>query len=153
MYVYRGQPLNYEYYHEKMIMPALQRCFTSLANLNDWLADTPVRYNPASKHHFAVQLCKVCCKPSKDKYVCDGCIDSMDSTINHLNNQQDETTLTCMLCVGDSWISPPLDPSSIDRCVEWNCSNLYRRRMTKRRYEAVMPGLLLLRTALLEFNS
>lgn len=33
MYTYKGQPLNYEYYHQRMVLPALQRTFTSLANL------------------------------------------------------------------------------------------------------------------------
>lgn len=89
IHTYTGQPLNYEYYHERMILPPLQRVFTSLANLSDWLADTPVYYNPTVKHHFAVRLCLVCFRPSQDNYLCDGCIPCVGASINRINNERD----------------------------------------------------------------
>lgn len=73
----------------------------------------PVVYNPLNKHNFAVNLCRVCSTPNKDSVICDGCISKLDSTISRLSNEQDEATLTCVLCAGDEWISLPMGVASI----------------------------------------
>lgn len=51
------------------------------------------------------------------------------------------------MCVGNKWVDKPLGTQIIEKCVEWNCKNLFRRKRKAKARDLLVPELLMYRAA------
>lgn len=144
----KNMSLDMEYYFRKQILPPVQRVLSSLADLNEWTASTEYRQKFEFTQNYKLQINKKCYRCNGDSafVLCESCFPYIEEEEKKIKEIRDYNLQICMQCTGSKEVAEE------DKCIEFNCSHLWKRKAGNKLQKNVSSELQRLQEAIKSLN-